>query len=80
MQYKGLLKIDANSVAVLHFAPNATSTQFGDLDWFITPTFETSDPELKWTESSTLLAEGRWIVDGGKTGVEYVVWKVEPGK
>jgi hypothetical protein len=57
-------------------APDATSTEYGELAWFPTPIMETSDPELKWIERNTFVGEGRVVVDKNGPAVEYEVYRV----
>ena len=72
-----MLKNDAATAKVLSFAEDAKSTEFGEHQgWFIGPTFETSDPELKWIEDVVWVGQGRCVVDEGGVGVEYGVWEV----
>ncbi|EME38168.1 hypothetical protein DOTSEDRAFT_57681 [Dothistroma septosporum NZE10] len=76
IQHSGVLKIDEKSKSNMGPSKDAKSTQFGDHELFVTPVIETSDASLKWVEAASLVAEGRWIVEERKKGVEYEVYVV----
>lgn len=80
MHYTAILQVDEKSMSAgpLGWDTDATSTQFGDHDWFSSPVIETSDPELKWVEASMFVGEGRWVVEGGKRAIEYEIYRVRP--
>lgn len=72
------MKIDAACVAAIMGSEDAKTTHYGDHELFAAPIMETSDPELKWIESSAWVAEGRWTVEGGKVAIEYEIYRVRP--
>jgi hypothetical protein len=74
--YHAQLPITENVGKVIQGAPDATSTEYGEIAFFPTPTMETSDPELKWIERSTFIGEGRVVVDKDGAAVEYEVYRV----
>lgn len=76
VQYKGLLHLDGKASMVLQYESDAKTTQFGDHYWFTTPTFETSDPNLKWVEDSFFITDGRFVVDDSGHSVEYEIYRV----
>ncbi len=71
IQYSGLLAIDETTSKALSGASDAKSTQFGDTKWFIRLVMETSDPRLKWLETSLIVGQGRWNVDEKRIAAEY---------
>jgi hypothetical protein len=73
-----MMKVDAACVAAIRGTEDATTTQYGDHELFATPIMETSDPDLKWVESSVWVAEGRWTVEAGKVAIEYEIYRVRP--
>ncbi|KXT10221.1 hypothetical protein AC579_2956 [Pseudocercospora musae] len=78
--YQGVGNRDEKSKDMLQFLPDAKSTEFGDHEYFASPAFETSDPDLKWVESSVFVGEGRWVCEEGRVAVEYRIWRVRPSK
>lgn len=80
MHYDGLMKVDEACVAAIMGTDDAKTTQYGDHELFAAPVMETSDPELKWIESSAWVAEGRWTVEDGKVAIEYEIYRVRPTK
>lgn len=61
---------------VFSAAPGAKSTQYGDQEWWMSPTVETSDAKFKWMEDTLWLGEGRYVVDEKGRAVEYQVYRV----
>jgi hypothetical protein len=76
IHYNGVMKIDVPLSKVLTGATDAETTSFGDHYWYSTPIFETSDPELKWIEDVAWVGQGRVVVDGRGTAVEYEIYQV----
>jgi hypothetical protein len=76
VQYQGILKVNEAGGKVLSGALDATSTEYGEQDWFISPLIETSDEQLKWMEESVWIGQGHWVVDGKGSAVEYQVYRV----
>lgn len=82
VRYEGLLRVDAASHPQLMGQRNAASTRWGQHEWFMSPVFETSDPDLKWIEEACFVGEGRWVVEKEKgsgeqeIGVEYQIFRL----
>lgn len=76
IHYKGLVHVDGKASKVLQYESDAKTTEFGDHYWFTAPTFETSDPDLKWIEDSFFVSEGRFIVDEHGYGIEYEIYRI----
>jgi hypothetical protein len=76
VHYNGILKINEAGSKVLSWAPDAKSTNYGDQEWFSGPIVETSDPKLKWMETSLFVGQGRFVVEGKEEAVEYEIYKV----
>lgn len=76
VHYKGVLKLDEAAGKVLSWAPDARTTNYGDHEWFSGPIFETSDPNLKWMETSLFVGQGRFVVEEKEAAVEYQIYKV----
>lgn len=80
IQYAGVLKADEKSAPHLATEPGAKSTEYGDHEWFVNPVVETSEIELKWVESASFVAEGRWIEEEGRRGIEYEIYRVRASR
>lgn len=76
IHYNGVLKLDEAVGKVLSWAPDARTTNYGDHEWFSGPIFETSDPNLKWMETSLFVGQGHFVVEGKDEAVEYQIYKV----
>jgi len=79
IHYRGRIGLDDAAKKFLTFSPEASTTEFGDAYWVMTPSLETSDERLKTFEDVQLLGQGRWIVDNNGKGVEYEVFAVKVG-
>lgn len=77
LHYTGRTDIDEAAAKFLSFAPDARSTQFGESDWIVIPTMETSDERLRGLEKVQLLGQGRWVIDEVGRGIEYAVYVVK---
>ena len=71
-----MLKLDEAGNKVFAAADDAKTTDFGDHQWFAGPKIETSDPQFKWVETSLFVGQGRYVVEGGGSAVEYQIYKV----
>ncbi|OTB04502.1 hypothetical protein M426DRAFT_261761 [Hypoxylon sp. CI-4A] len=60
---------------ILSGAPDAKSTEFGDITWFSRVAVETTDTRLKWMETGLLVGQGRCNVDEKGLGAEYLVYR-----
>ncbi|RHZ62626.1 hypothetical protein CDV55_105681 [Aspergillus turcosus] len=76
VHYNGVLKLDEAAGKVLSWAPEARTTNYGDHEWFSGPIFETSDPNLKWMETSLFVGQGHFVVEEKEEAVEYQIYKV----
>ena len=76
VHYKGILKVDEAAGKVLGWEPDAKTTNYGDHEWFSGPIIETSDPKVKWMETSLFVGQGRFVVEGEQEAVEYQIYKV----
>ncbi|OAL03799.1 hypothetical protein IQ06DRAFT_291468 [Phaeosphaeriaceae sp. SRC1lsM3a] len=74
MYYKGVVALTPGVKAVLGGGSDAKTTDFGDS--FVTFSFETGSEKWKGLQNATWVAAGRFVVENGKTIVEYRVSKV----
>lgn len=74
MYYKGVVALTPGVKAVLGGGADAKTTDFGDS--FVTFSFETGSEKWKGLQNGTWVAAGRFVVEDGKTVVEYRVSKV----
>ncbi|KAL4805771.1 hypothetical protein BDV18DRAFT_12955 [Aspergillus unguis] len=76
IRYTGIIKADEKSAKIFGQAPDAETTEYRDHYYFIRPVFETSDPDLKWVEETVFLGRGHFVVEDGRTAVEYEIYRV----
>lgn len=76
VHYNGILKVNEAGGKVLSWAPDARTTNYGDQEWFAGPIIETSDPKLKWMETSLFVGQGHFVVEDKEEAVEYEIYKV----
>lgn len=74
MYYKGVVALTPGVKAVLGGGGDAKTTDFGDS--FVTFSFETGSEKWKGLQDGIWVAAGRFVVENGKTIVEYRVSKV----
>ncbi|KAI1107498.1 hypothetical protein F4804DRAFT_297189 [Jackrogersella minutella] len=76
LHYTGTVALDKGMKKILTKAPDASSTKFGDANWFTKFNVETSDQRLKWMETNVLVSQGRWQIDEKGVAAEYLVYKL----
>jgi hypothetical protein len=74
MYYKGTVTLTPGVKAILSGSPDAKTTDFGDS--FVTFSWGTGSEKYKDLENGTYVAAGRFILEDGKTIVEYKVGRV----
>lgn len=76
VSYHGVLEVGDAENKVLSWAPDAKTTNYGEVVFFTSPTLETSDPSFKWVERNLFVGQGHFVVEGNETAVEYQYYKV----
>jgi len=73
--YKGLITVNEALQKCFSRAPDAKSTDFGDI--FIHVSFQTGAPKYKWLEDAVFVGSGRALAELETTVVEYKICQVE---
>ena len=71
---RGVIHLNEGVLKVIQSAPDAKSTDFADQDFWTTPVVEASAGALKYLETSVLVAQGRFFIEGDRIGAQHEVY------
>jgi hypothetical protein len=71
---RGVIRLNESVLKVIQSAPDAKSTDFADQEFWTTPIVEANAGVLKYLETSVLVAQGRFFIEGDRVGAQHEVY------
>ncbi|KAL6809749.1 hypothetical protein J3E69DRAFT_372431 [Trichoderma sp. SZMC 28015] len=71
---RGIIRLNEAVLKVIESAPDAKSTDFTDQDFWGSLIVETNSGSLKHLETSLLIAQGRFFIEGDLVGAQHEVY------